>query len=473
MPRPPLPPAALPAALLAEISEFIAAEMGLSLPPARWPELERALGEAAVYFQCPNAEACARYLLTATFTRREVEFLARHLTVGETYFFREAQVFSLLEFHILPTLLQGRRRGDQRLRIWSAGCASGEEIYSLAMLLDRLLPDYDDWNITLLATDINPEALEKAARGIYREWSFRSMPPYLRQRYFQLLPDGSYEIEARLRARVSFGYLNLSEDNYPSLLSNTNALDLIFCRNVLMYFTPERARQVIAQFFRCVLDGGWLAVSQTEVSHLQYAPFDQVNFADAIMYRKATLWETLERTMPALSVPEALAASASPPAPPPLLQPLRYDIVEEADNSAQREQPAYTPADCVQRARDCANQGRLDEAAWWCEQALAADQLNAGYHYLGAIIAQERGLVESARQALRRALFLDPGFVLAHYALGNLARRRDALAEARRHYANALALLRTYSGQAFLPEGEGLTADSLADLIRATGFADA
>ena len=470
MPRPPLPPSALPAALLAQISEFIAAEMGLSLTPARWPELERALGEAAVYFQCPNAETCARHLLTAAFTRREIEFLARHLTVGETYFFREAQVFDLLEFHILPTLLHGRRRGDQRLRIWSAGCASGEEIYSLAMLLDRLLPDYDDWNITLLATDINPEALEKAARGIYREWSFRSMPPYLRQRYFRPLPDGSYEIEARLRARVSFGYLNLSEDNYPSLLSNTNALDLIFCRNVLMYFTPERARQVVARLFQCLLEGGWLAVSQTEVSHLHYAPFDQVNFPDAIMYRKATLWETLERTVPSAAAPERLSAFPPPPVSAP---PLRYEIVEAADSPSPPDEPACAPADCVQRARACANQGKLEEAAWWCEQALSVDQLNAGYHYLSAIIAQERGLLESARQALRRVLFLDPAFVLAHYALGNLARRRDALTEARRHYANALALLRTYPGPAFLPEGEGLTAGSLADLIRATGFAEA
>jgi chemotaxis protein methyltransferase CheR len=433
-------PQRLSATLLAEVSEFIAAEMGLSLPPARWPELEHALGEAARHFPCADAEACARRLLSSTLTRPEVEFLARHLTVGETYFFRQAQVFELLEHQVLPALLQARRHGDKRLRVWSAGCASGEEIYSLAMLLDRLLPDYDAWNITLLATDINPAALEKAAKGLYREWSFRNTPPYIRQRYFRKVSEGLYEIDARLRARVTFGYLNLSQDNYPSVLSNTNALDVIFCRNVLMYFTPERAQQVMQRLFRCLLSGAWLAVSQTEVSHLHSAPFEQVTFAGAILHRKPALRETPERA--ALSQP-------SPPVPaPPVFQPV---LPAEPPPPLSEDVPAPAPvleaAQAAQRARGCANQGNLAEAAWWCEQAVAADKLNAGYHYLSAIIAQERGFLVGAQQALRRALFLAPDFALAHYALGNLARRQGAAADAARHYANALEMLRRYPAQ--------------------------
>jgi chemotaxis protein methyltransferase CheR len=131
---------------------------------------------------------------------------------------------------------------------------------------------------------------------------------------------------------------------------------------------------------------------------------------------------------------------------------------------------AERPGDATvlaQRARAAADEGRLAEARAWCEQAIAADKLNPAGHYLLAIIAQEEGQLAASEAAVRRALYLDPDFVLAHFAAGNLARRQDRRAEAARHFATALSLLRRYGQDDLLPEAEGMTAGRLRAIISA------
>jgi chemotaxis protein methyltransferase CheR len=160
----------------------------------------------------------------------------------------------------------------------SAGCATGEEPYSLAMLLARMLPDLADWNISILGTDINPGSLQRAAAGVYTQWSFRECPDGMAEAHFRKAGEREWEVASAIRNLVNFSYLNLVEDLSPSLLNETNALDLIFCRYVLMYFSAEQARRVTARLRCCLVDGGWLVVSSTEASRILYAQFTTVNF---------------------------------------------------------------------------------------------------------------------------------------------------------------------------------------------------
>ena len=169
--------AAMPGSLLSHLSDFMAIQMGLHFPRDRWGDLERGIAAAASEFGMTNVESCMHWLLSAPLTRDQIEILASHLTVGETYFFREKRSFEVLEEHILPVLLRARGDTEARLRIWSAGCCTGEEPYSIAMLIDRLIPNAAKQNITILATDINPRFVRKAADGVYGEWSFRGTPP--------------------------------------------------------------------------------------------------------------------------------------------------------------------------------------------------------------------------------------------------------------------------------------------------------
>lgn len=260
--------------------------MGLRFPKERWRDLERGIRSAAPEFGFKDTPSCIHWLLSAPLTKSQIEILASHLTIGETYFFRDKKVFEILEQHILPEFLRLRQASEKRLRIWSAGCCTGEEPYSIAILLSQIIPEWKDWNITILATDINPCFFQKASGGVYNEWSFRETPLWIKERYFERREDGCFEILPFIRKMVTFSYLNLAEDTYPSPFNNTNAMDLIFCRNVLMYFDTEHEKNVIQNLYRSLVEGGWLIVSPSETSHLLFSQFVTVNFPEVVIYKK-------------------------------------------------------------------------------------------------------------------------------------------------------------------------------------------
>lgn len=440
-------------AVLAQVAEMLAARTGLHYPEERWPDLERGVAAASADLGFLDAASCLRWLAAAPRSAREIETLACHLTVGETYFFRDPPAFEAFETRILPALLRARSADDWRLRIWSAGCCTGEEPYTIAMLLDRALPPGRRHNVTILATDINTRFLRKAERGVFGNWAFRATPAWAKESYFRRRRDGRLEIRDEIRARVTFSYLNLAQDAIPSLAGNTGAMDAIFCRNVLMYFSPERVRSVASKLRRALVDGGWLFVSPVEMSAIAFAEFEPVAFPGAFAYRARR---------PGLGVGPAAttAAAAGSPTPTPAARPATVHVPAVAAPEPERESPA-------QVARRCADEGRLEEALLWCDRALAADNLEPAIHYLRAAILRERGDLEAAAASLERALYLEPTFVLAHFALGNLRLAQRRGREARRHLANALDFARRREPGDVLEESEGLTAGRLADIIGA------
>jgi chemotaxis protein methyltransferase CheR len=449
---------------------MLAEQIGLNFPADRWRDMEHGITAAARAFGLPDARSCAHRLLSAPLRHREIEILASYLTIGETYFFRDPRSFEALEQHILPPLLRAREQGGRRLRIWSAGCCTGEEPYSIAMVLDRLMPNVDAWNATILATDINPAFLRKAAEAAYGKWSFRSTPEWIREGFFQPLRGDRYRLEERIRKRVNFSCLNLADDTYPALTSNTNAMDVIFCRNVLMYFTAERARMVVDNLHRALVDGGWLIVSPAEASNVLFSDFFTVQYNGVTLYRKDSrakarhcVSHDLHSRVESLPEPWRLPGQALPmqesspgpmSAPIPLAEPSKIDSPTPADQAS----PSRA-------ARDCANRGQLGEAAEWCRQAITADKLNPAHHYLLAAIQQEQGQADNAAQSLACTLYLDPEFVLAHYALGNLRQSQGRRREALRHFDNAVAALQAHPPDELLPEADGLTVGRLAEII--------
>lgn len=464
----------LPDFLLSRLSDFLESQVGLHFPRMRWRDLERGIAAASRELRYAQAEDYIRWLLAAPLTRAQIETLASHLTVGETYFFREKRSLDILEQQILPELLRARAHTGKHLRIWSAGCCSGEEPYSIAMLLDRLIPDFEKWNVTILATDINPQFLRKAAQGVYGAWSFRDTPGWLKERYFTRRKDGRFEIQPRIRRMVTFSYLNLAEDAFPSLANSTNAVDVILCRNVLMYFAQETARKVVDKLQRSLVDGGWLITSPAETSTVLFSAFTAVEFPGAFLYRKMVVGG------PSQSGPQSSwygedAAAAHATAPDAASNVARSAFQPEASCEAGGPQATQTEdADSHEhdergmprrKARACADEGRLAEASEWCEEAIAADKLNPAHYYLLAAICQEQGQSETAERALVRALYLEPDFALAHFALGNLCLSGGRQRDARRHFDNALSLLRACPADALLPESDGLSAGRLVEII--------
>lgn len=198
--------------------------------------------------------------LLLSFNRTELagehEQLSLGLTTGETYFFRDHGQIDLLGQHILPELIE-RNRTQRRLRIWSAGCSSGEEPYSLAMLLDELNEDLSNWQISILGTDINSEALVKARQGHYSDWSFRQVNEHYKQRYFQLIQT-KWALKPHIRQRVQFRRFNLVTEPFPSACGDICQMDLILCRNVFIYLEPCMVSQIADKMTASLVDGGYL-----------------------------------------------------------------------------------------------------------------------------------------------------------------------------------------------------------------------
>ncbi len=467
-------------ALLAQVAETLKSKTGLRFQSDRRGDLQRGIQSAAREMGFDDWQSLACWLLDSPLARKDIETLARHLTVGETYFRRDQKVFEFLEQTILPEIALTRRPHDRRLRIWSAGCSTGEEPYSIAISVQRAIPDWKEWNITLLATEIHLRLVEKARTGVYRQWSFRNCPDWLKQLYFTR-KDNDFEIAPPIRKMVSFDYLNLAEDVYPSLSTGTNAMDVIFCRNVLMYFDAEAARRAIDSFHRSLVDGGWLVAGVTDAPSSFYSRFEPISFQGATLYRKSS------RKTP-VSLPKKEIAFPAPPVVgqksesrekkefPVVEDPIRiargfYDegryeeAITELEKSLSRGLPKSEAMALM--ARSFANQGRLEEAREWCQRALLRDKLDARLHYLLAVIVEEEGKPQDAVIALNRALYIDSNFVMAHFKLAGIKLRLGKSKESRKHFQHAMSLLAARRDDEILPESEGITVERLRSIIRA------
>jgi chemotaxis protein methyltransferase CheR len=475
---------------LSRLSGFLEAQLGLHFGQERRADLERGILSACGEFGFQDADACLEWLLSKPLNKQQIAVLARHLTVGETYFFRDPNSFQTLEKQILPELIRSRRDSTRQLRFWSAGCCTGEEAYSLAVLVTRLIPDWRDWQVSILATDLNVQFLDEAAAGEFSEWSFRDAPGWLKAEYFRPSGKGRYQILPFLKQGVTFSYLNLARDVYPSLFNHTHAMDVIFCRNVLMYFSPEQAHRVVAQLEHCLVEGGWLLGSATESLYFAAARLTAVSFPGVTFYRKTSvpqlaLADTTQLPAPATAKrpkpTPALRAKRSPPDHAAAKGPSSGGEDDYTQARSWYEQGRYTEAASgllrflaehpaagqamVLMARVYADQGQLAEALRWSDRAIAADKLNAGAHYLRATILQEQGTLNEAVQSLNRALYLDHNFILAHFGLGSLARKQGQPQVAERHFGQALELLETCPPGEPVPESEGVTADRLREII--------
>ncbi|MEO8215465.1 MAG: protein-glutamate O-methyltransferase CheR [Acidobacteriota bacterium] len=188
----------------------------------------------------------------------EFDRIFDQITTNETYFFRESMQLSAFALEIVPEVLS-RARG-RKVRIWSAGCSSGEEPYTIAMLLTEH-GHYERGSFEIFASDINQQVLARARKGRYRENSFRATTPELREKYFVREPDGTWQISDAIRKRVSFGRLNLYDHPRVSLVGT---VDIIFCRNVIIYFDDASKRSVIASFHERLGEGGYLLLGHSE-----------------------------------------------------------------------------------------------------------------------------------------------------------------------------------------------------------------
>lgn len=468
----------LSSSLLAEVSRAIEEGSGLAFPPEKWRELRKGLETASGALGLSGARDLAERLLSPLTSGKWMAILLDNLTVGETYFFREPETLEALESDLLPELIRERRTGFRALRIWSAGCASGEEPYTLAILLCRMIPDIDLWDISILATDLNMPSLRKAEKGIYTAWSFRGTPEWVKNGFFRHAGEHRLCVVPKVRNLVRFDHLNLGSDVYPTAWSGTKDMDLIFCRNVLMYFSPERAEAVLRGFFESLVPGGHLVVGANELTIGRFEGFERVARGKAFCFRKpsglpkdSSSITASVRKIPSHRGPAAV--SVDPARKPHRRAPVRSGSTASPAASLSPRPPGRAPdaepLDPLAAARLLADDGRFEEALRHCSALLKADEMNPGAHYLYAVILQETGNAEEAVRELKRVIYLDPEFVPAYVSLAHILRVSGNRREADRQFSNALSILERYQAGDVVPESGGTTAGALAAMIRAIG----
>ncbi len=206
------------------------------------------------------------------------------ITNIESYFFRDTELFSLLRYQLLPELIE-RKRTNKTIRICSAGCSSGEEPYSLAILLTELIPDIEQWNLMILGVDINQAALQKAQAGIYTPWSFRQVEEEIKNRYFQQI-NNHYHLAPSIQAMVRFQPINLVKDSYPRFNSDLREIDLILCRNVFIYFEASAITKVLNKFYHLLQPLGYLITGHAELYSQNLSQFQTKVFPEALVYQR-------------------------------------------------------------------------------------------------------------------------------------------------------------------------------------------
>ena len=400
----------------AAVLDHVRERTGLAFPPSRVGD-----GQAAVAAtMCSSGVRDATsYLDRIRSDEKAFDVLIAALTVGETYFCRDADQFTALRDEILPEIAL-RRGADHMIRAWSAGCASGEEAYSLAIVfLEQRL------RFSLIGSDISTQALAKARAASYGTWSLRGTGSAFRERYFR--PEGDrFVLHDFVRHRVGFEPLNLIADDYPA------QLDLILCRNVLIYFDAETSREVGRRLVHALAPGGWLLLGASDPMLDGIEGMERVMLATGVAYRRGAAGT------PMLVVPRI--AAAEPPPPPPHL------FVEEEVLTPSA--PAATAAAAedvqaaIERLRKAADAGPSEQVLQLAGELIDRYPLAAELHLLHALLLFDLQRDDVAEAALRRALFLDPSLALAHFTLGMIVQRRGNAQAAARSFQNAIASAR-------------------------------
>lgn len=440
------------------------------------------------------------------------------LTTGESYFFRDSGQFWLLENVLLPELIAYQRQisrspGNSKptLRIWSAGCSTGEEPYSLAILLTQLIPDWENWNLFILGTDINYESIVQGQQGLYSRWSFRMVEPERLPQYFQPRKN-QWKVEEKYRRLVTFRVGNLARDRFPDSTGDLSHIDLIICRNVFVYFESPVIGEILEKFANTLRPGGYLITAHAELHGQNLQQFTPKVFAQSVVYQRLYNSSVKIPVSPyqgynlpsSFPLPPSSYGSATPikfdpgknnlprhTYQPPLYRSSTSDpdltlknsdvslLLQKAetlfqadrlDESLQtfqhivRLQPRHFQASYL-IAKIYANLGNYHQAERYCQQAISIDALSVKPYYIMAHIAEEKGDLDRAKYWLKRILYLAPLSLFAYLELAAIYERESDFKRANKMRRTALDIVENLPPDYSLEFSEKMSLNELKDYL--------
>lgn len=443
--NPVLGPAA-PDDLLRLLSALLEDRFGLRFHDGNYDLMVAGLRRAAAARHVRTLEL-VRQLLLPQPSEELLQCAVQGVTIGETYFFRHPEHFAVVSEHLVPGIL---RAGRSRIRGLSVGCATGEEVYSLVMvLLQSGLSD-----LQVIGCDVNRAALDQAEAGRYGRRSIRGESPLL-DRYLSPIPDSLESLVSKVvRAHAEFRYVNLGEEGGLERLLPNETFDVIFCRNVLLYLAPQTVLRVVEKLRDRLAPDGYLVLSALDLPE-PIAGLEQVTLAGVPVLRRRARRPSSQVLPPLAALPPYNEAVPQ---------------VSERQSSAPYRDAAVA---LLAAARSAADSGHLPRALEEIHSALALRRSPEALHLL-ALILSEQGDRVGAESALQEAVALDPGFILGHLSLGLFERPPGRRWLSGRHLGVVLHLLQNRSDSESLGGSEALTVSharrlasvALADLVR-------
>jgi chemotaxis protein methyltransferase CheR len=413
--------------------------------------------------------------------------LVTEITTGETFFFREPEQIDFVRDSVLPAL-RGRLDETRPLRMWSAGSATGEEAYALAMLLKEVAWP---WPSVVLGTDLVPARLATARRGRYSQWSMRGVPEAMIERYFER-QDKHFLVREDIRSGVEFRALNLAADEYPSAGSGVIDMDIIFCRNVLIYLDAPNVEAIARRLLASLAPDGWLFLGASDPAIADVVSCEVVLTGAGIAYRRLPEGDAVPRYS---ASPDAANGSVAS-----IVWPTLHAVADGRSESnsplaakgdttrvLESYEEAYGRGDYGRAAsaareaikgraasenawtvliRSLANEGNLEAAGEAAAAALDHYPVSAEVNYLNGVLVAQSGRHMQAAAIFRRALYLNPEFAIAHLALGESRLAVGDATGAHRAYTNAESVLRNLTPDAVVAGADGLPTARLLYIAR-------
>ena len=395
----------------------------------------------------------------------ERQALLNAVTIQETHFFRNLPQIEALRAAVLPELVERARAERRPLTIWSAGCSTGEEPYTLGMILLDLMGSGATVPVRILGTDVSSSALEVARRGVYGGRTVQLADQAVARRWFESRPDGTSVVRPEIRALVEFQLQNLITDPPPF---GPGEVDIVVCRNVTIYFARDTTRDLVQVFHRTMNHGAYLLLGHAETLWQISDSFSLVPVGEAFVYRKDVPPTRAAKTR--TSPPARLTAPVRPAGPPPPPRggrgaprgPAPWAEAVAAELTTVRP----SPADDLVGARRALAEGRYQEAASLAERATAAHPLLLEAYVVAGRSLANLGDDDGAIAALRKAVFLEPAAGHAHFLLATTLSRVGDPEGAARSFGAAAEALPTTSPERLGELLDGRDVSDLVDLCR-------
>ncbi|MBI3585029.1 MAG: hypothetical protein HY096_13925 [Nitrospinae bacterium] len=482
------------------VRDLIQKRTGIFFPESKILTLEKPIYEN---FLDSMSNSFSEYILHLTSKNGDTYFkkLISCLTTNETYFFRGKMDFDILKNHIFPELIKRESSNSRAISIWSAACSTGEEPYSMAIMLKELIPKIETWKINIIASDIDETAISTARKGEYSQWSFRGVDIDIVNKYFYKKGD-KYKIKEDYRSLVQFIHHNLISDNPPSNGNGDDEkFDIIICRNVTIYFKKETTMGLALNFYNSLKNGGYLVVGHAEYSADNYSKFISRVFPNGIVYQKSVNENKNKKNVPAqikslkiepfketdnlLNIIKK-SSSAIPKTSDNLnLSEHRNNLREETIifNEAIK---YYNSSDydfAIDRffkildinpknvraswmlCHMSANRGHFEEAIKWGNRCIEIDPLFKEAYYSLALIHLERKEYNEAVEKLKKVIYIDPNFTLGYFTLGNIYALMYLHSQAKDCFKIASDLLSSKPSDEIVFQAEHLTVRELLNLV--------